>query len=67
MSDVNENLTKVEVAKRYRVKTRTIELWVAEGKFPKPLKPGYKTALWPQAELDKHDDRIRKGEKPRYE
>lgn len=38
--------TKKELAKRWRVKTRTIELWVRQGKIPAPIKPSYRVALW---------------------
>lgn len=61
-------LNKDEVRKRYVLKSgRTIEMWVKEGRFPKPLKLAYKTALWSKAELDEHDRKIKAGEKPRYD
>lgn len=61
-------LNKDEVRKRYVLKSgRTIEMWVKEGRFPKPMKPSYKTALWSKADLDAHDAKIKAGEKPSYE
>jgi len=61
MSDVNEPvyLTKQELAARWRVKTRTIEMWVREGKCPKPFKPAYKTALWLLNDIVAHENAIR--------
>lgn len=63
MPDVTDNgvvfLTKQELAARWRVKTRTIEMWNREGRIPKPFKPNYKTALWSLNDVIDHEEKIK--------
>lgn len=54
-------ITKVELAKRWRVKTRTIELWVRKGTCPAPSKPSYKVARWDLNDILDHEIRIKEG------
>lgn len=43
-------ITKEQVAVLFEVRPRTIEKWVQDGKFPKPLKIG-KRVWWCEDEL----------------
>lgn len=52
-------LTKQELATRWRVKTRTIELWNREGKIPAPFKPNYKSALWSLGDVIDHEEKVK--------
>lgn len=55
MSDLDTLLTKMEVADRYSVTTRTIENWVAAGIFPAPIKQSYKCVRWSLASIQSHE------------
>lgn len=57
-SETEVFLTKTQLAKRWHVKTRTIELWVRADKCPKPFKPNYKTALWRLDDIIAHEKAI---------
>lgn len=49
LSDNNEKspfITEQELALRWRVSTRTIQTWRAEGKTPEPYKYGYKSVRY---------------------
>lgn len=48
-------LTKVELAKRWKVRTRTIENWVKDGKIPAPLKISPRKALWSLEDIIAHE------------
>lgn len=43
-------ITKDDVAKMFQVRNRTIEKWVKDGKFPRPLKIG-RYVWWDENEL----------------
>ena len=43
-------ITKDDVAKLFQVRNRTIEKWVKDGKFPRPLKIG-RYVWWDESEL----------------
>lgn len=54
-------LTKVELAKRWRVKTRTIENWVRQEKCPAPVKMSSRRALWAVADIEEHEEAQREA------
>ena len=60
----NENgqthfITEQELALRWRVSTRTIQNWRAEGKTPKPYKQGYKTIRYKLSDVIEFEENQR--------
>ena len=62
-----ELMTKTEVCQKLKVSTRTIELWVHEGRFPPAVQIG-KSVYWASEAVDKWQENLFKKQlawKPR--
>ena len=66
MPEVNNNelhdgtyLTKAEVAKRFRVSRRSIEIWVGENKFPAPRMFTKRKGMWHIDDILAHEEKVR--------
>jgi len=44
--------TKLDLAELFGVSERTVELWVSDGRLPRPIKRGAKWVRWPKAQID---------------
>ena len=47
-----------EVSQYTTIANSTINLWVAQGKFPKPYKPGSTFKVWKKKEVDEWIDNL---------
>lgn len=52
-------LTLKEVCEIFRVTRWTIDNWIKEGRFPKPLRKGF--LRWPEGEIERYIERMKRN------
>jgi len=50
---VSDFLTKADVARLFRISSRTVERWVEEHRLPPPLKLSAKVIRWRAADIER--------------